>query len=98
MVTHSFDFTKNGELELLRFPPFRSELLQQSYWNPADELGRIKIVVSECFPRDSVTVPTERVKNIVAFSFQHAPLGKPLRITLPYSQMNGPTIGNRRLC
>ncbi|KAK5630112.1 hypothetical protein RRF57_005827 [Xylaria bambusicola] len=50
------------------------ELLRQSYWSPADEVGRIKIVISEGFPRDSLTVPIERVKNIVAFSFQHAPL------------------------
>ncbi|KAI0854105.1 hypothetical protein F5Y00DRAFT_267394 [Daldinia vernicosa] len=74
LINHSFEFTKNGDLETLRFPPFRSEVLQQSYWSPADEMGRIKIVISEGFPRDSLTVPIERVKNVVAFSFQHAPL------------------------
>ncbi|KAI1408748.1 hypothetical protein F5Y13DRAFT_204491 [Hypoxylon sp. FL1857] len=74
LINHSFEFTKNGDLETLRFPPFRSEVLQQNYWSPADEVGRIKIVISEGFPRDSLTVPIERVKNIVAFSFQHAPL------------------------
>ncbi|KAI1470163.1 uncharacterized protein F4812DRAFT_470119 [Daldinia caldariorum] len=74
LINHSFDFTKNGDLETLRFPPFRSEVLQQSYWSPADEIGRIKIIISEGFPRDSLSVPIERVKNIVAFSFQHAPL------------------------
>ncbi|XXG94922.1 hypothetical protein Hte_001181 [Hypoxylon texense] len=68
------EFTKNGDLETLRFPPFRSEVLRQSYWSPGDEVGRIKIVISEGFPRDSLTVPIERVKNVVAFSFQHAPL------------------------
>ncbi|RYP76626.1 hypothetical protein DL769_003586 [Monosporascus sp. CRB-8-3] len=70
----SEDFTKDGELEPLKFPQFRSELLRQSYWNPADELGRIKIIISEGFPRDSLSAPIERVKNIVAFSFQHAPI------------------------
>lgn len=70
------EFTKNGDLEVLKFPQFRSELLRQSYWSPADEVGRIKIIVSEGFPRDSLTMPIERVKNIIAFSFQHAPLGK----------------------
>jgi hypothetical protein len=70
------EFTKNGDLEILKFPQFRSELLRQSYWSPADEVGRIKIIISEGFPRDSLTVPTERIKNIIAFSFQHAPLGK----------------------
>ncbi|GAB0136942.1 hypothetical protein EsDP_00005226 [Epichloe bromicola] len=49
------------------------ELLQQDWWVPADDLGRIKVVLSEGFPRDSVTTPFERMKNIVAFSFQHAP-------------------------
>ncbi|KAI0385966.1 hypothetical protein F5Y04DRAFT_245145 [Hypomontagnella monticulosa] len=74
LINHSFEFTKNGDLETLRFPPFRNEVLRQSYWSPADEVGRIRIVISEGFPRDSLTVPIERVKNIVAFSFQHAPL------------------------
>ncbi|KAI0482538.1 hypothetical protein GGR56DRAFT_620364 [Xylariaceae sp. FL0804] len=74
LINHSFEFTKNGDLEMLRFPQFRSELLRQSYWSPADEVGRIKIVISEGFPRDSLTVPIERVKNVIAFSFQHAPL------------------------
>ncbi|TGJ87149.1 hypothetical protein E0Z10_g1630 [Xylaria hypoxylon] len=74
LINHSFEFTKNGDLEILKFPQFRSELLRQSYWSPADEVGRIKIVISEGFPRDSLTVPIERVKNVVAFSFQHAPL------------------------
>ncbi|KAJ2980042.1 hypothetical protein NUW58_g7048 [Xylaria curta] len=74
LINHSFEFTKNGDLEILKFPQFRSELLRQSYWSPADEVGRIKIVISEGFPRDSLTAPMERVKNIVAFSFQHAPL------------------------
>ncbi|KAI1176177.1 hypothetical protein F4777DRAFT_280513 [Nemania sp. FL0916] len=74
LIDHSFEFTKNGDLETLKFPQFRNELLRQSYWNPADELGRIKIVISEGFPRDSLTLPMDRVKNLVAFSFQHAPL------------------------
>ncbi|KAI0391139.1 hypothetical protein F5Y17DRAFT_468457 [Xylariaceae sp. FL0594] len=74
LINHSFEFTKNGDLEILKFPQFRSELLRQSYWSPADEVGRIKIIISEGFPRDSLTVPTERIKNIIAFSFQHAPL------------------------
>ncbi|ORY66182.1 uncharacterized protein BCR38DRAFT_319153, partial [Pseudomassariella vexata] len=74
LLCQSFDFTKNGELQDLKFPAFRDEVLRQSYWNPADDLGRIKIVISEGFPRDSLSVPMERVKNIVAFSFQHAPI------------------------
>ncbi|KAK6865451.1 NADH dehydrogenase -like protein [Apiospora arundinis] len=68
------EFTKNGELLPLKFPHFREELLQQNYWSPSDELGRIKIILSEGFPRDSLTVPVERVKNLITFSFQHAPM------------------------
>ncbi|KAF2994319.1 hypothetical protein E8E14_000846 [Neopestalotiopsis sp. 37M] len=74
LISFGFDFNRYGELENLKFPPFRSELLRQDYWSPADELGRIKIVISEGFPRDSITVPIERVKNLIAFSFQHAPI------------------------
>ncbi|KAL6862500.1 hypothetical protein ACO1O0_002733 [Amphichorda felina] len=75
IIPHGSELSKNGEREPLRFPTFRQELLQHSYWSPADDIGRIKIVISETFPRDSPSMPLERVKNIVAFSFQHAPLG-----------------------
>ncbi|OAA59933.1 hypothetical protein ISF_05944 [Cordyceps fumosorosea ARSEF 2679] len=68
------ELSETGELNSLTFPVFQRELLDQSYWSPADDLGRIKVVISESYPRDSLTVPFERVKNIVAFSFQHAPL------------------------
>ncbi|KND90082.1 hypothetical protein TOPH_05293 [Tolypocladium ophioglossoides CBS 100239] len=74
VIAHTFDMSKNGNIESLKFPAFRQELLQQSYWSPADDLGRIKVVLSEGFPRDSLTMPIERVRNIVTFSFQHAPL------------------------
>ncbi|KAI9158061.1 hypothetical protein HJFPF1_06048 [Paramyrothecium foliicola] len=73
VIAHSFDFSKNGDLEGLKFPAFRQELLQQNYWSPADDLGRIKVIISEGFPRDSISMPIERVKNVAAFSFQHAP-------------------------
>ncbi|KAM3504970.1 hypothetical protein MY11210_008151 [Beauveria gryllotalpidicola] len=68
------EFSDTGELEPLAFPDFQRELLKQSYWSPADDLGRIKVVISESYPRESLSVPFERLKNIVAFSFQHAPL------------------------
>ncbi|KAM0258600.1 hypothetical protein ACHAQJ_003771 [Trichoderma viride] len=71
---HDAGASKNGDLEPLRFPSFRQELLRQNHWSPADNFGRIKVVISEGFPRDSPSVPIERVKNVVAFSFQHAPL------------------------
>ncbi|PTB66888.1 hypothetical protein BBK36DRAFT_1168406 [Trichoderma citrinoviride] len=74
IIIHSFGVAKNGDLEPLKFPGFRQELLRQNHWHPADNFGRIKIVISEGFPRDSLSLPMQRVKNVVAFSFQHAPL------------------------
>ncbi|KAK0724990.1 hypothetical protein B0H67DRAFT_641462 [Lasiosphaeris hirsuta] len=74
LITSTFEFTKTGELERLRFPQFRRELMYQNHWSPSDDMGRIKVIISEGFPRDSLSVPIERVKNVVVFSFQHAPL------------------------
>ncbi|KAK0648948.1 hypothetical protein B0T16DRAFT_124028 [Cercophora newfieldiana] len=74
LIASTFEFTKTGELERLKFPHFRRELLFQNHWSPGDDLGRIKVIISEGFPRDSLSVPIERVKNVVSFSFQHAPL------------------------
>ncbi|EJP68123.1 uncharacterized protein BBA_03019 [Beauveria bassiana ARSEF 2860] len=73
VLKNSFGFSDAGELPL-SFPKFQRELLDQSYWSPADDLGRIKVIISESYPRESLSVPFERLKNIVAFSFQHAPL------------------------
>ncbi|KAM3501672.1 hypothetical protein MY10362_005371 [Beauveria mimosiformis] len=73
VLKNSSGFSDTGELPL-SFPNFQRELLNQSYWSPADDLGRIKVVISESYPRESLSVPFERLKNIVAFSFQHAPI------------------------
>jgi hypothetical protein len=67
---------KNGDMERLKFPAFHHELLTQSYWNAGDELGRIKVVIAEGCCRDPLSTTLDRIKNIVGFSFQHAPLGK----------------------
>lgn len=48
----------------------------QNYWSAGDDLGRIKVVIAEGFAREHLAYPFERVRNIVSFSFQHAPLGK----------------------
>ncbi|KFY58616.1 hypothetical protein V496_06048 [Pseudogymnoascus sp. VKM F-4515 (FW-2607)] len=74
IIETGINVNKNGELELLRFPEFHQELLSQNYWNAGDDLGRIKVVVAEGLQRDSPAMPFDRIKNIVAFSFQHAPL------------------------
>ncbi|KAK6587412.1 hypothetical protein PZA11_000702 [Diplocarpon coronariae] len=74
IIELSLDLDKHGEFEKLKWPTFHKELLSQSYWNPGDDLGRIKIIISEGFSRELLTYPFERIKNIVSFSFQHAPL------------------------
>ncbi|KAJ3484820.1 hypothetical protein NLG97_g6963 [Lecanicillium saksenae] len=73
VLKSSFDISGTGELDPLSFPAFQRELLNQSYWSPADDLGRIKVVISQGYTRES-TMTFERLKNVVAFSFQHAPL------------------------
>lgn len=75
LLTPGTDLSKNGDLGPLKFPVFQQEILQQRQRNVGDALGRIRLVISEGFPRDSLTAPMERVNNIVAFSFQHAPQG-----------------------
>jgi len=60
----------------LRFPPFHPELLQQSHWGAGDDLGRIRIVIAEGIaPGDSYVEGHryDRVRDVVVFSFQHAP-------------------------
>lgn len=61
---------------VLEFPHFRREVQQQSYWSPADDIGRIKIILSEGYLPPIGAPRVERVRNVVAFSFQHAPISK----------------------
>lgn len=68
---------KGGDQECLRFPPFHQEMLTQNWWSAGEDIGRVKVVISEGLA--SAQGPPSgfrRVKNIVSFSFQHAPLGK----------------------
>ncbi|KAM5347708.1 hypothetical protein ACJ41O_007532 [Fusarium nematophilum] len=95
VIANSFDFFKNGDLQPLKFPVFQPELLRQSHWSVADDIGRIKLVISEGFPRDSASTPIERVKNIVAFSFQHAPQGISPGRTMATTSSVAPSLSNR---
>ncbi|TWU72842.1 hypothetical protein ED733_002388 [Metarhizium rileyi] len=96
--TNSYSkFPENVQFEARLFIDGRlvaEELLQQDYWSPADDLGRIKLVLSEGFPRDSMTTPLERVKNIVAFSFQHAPLGVSIPVAKSDMDATSPNTGD----
>lgn len=70
------DIDRNGNQDVLHFPPFHADILEQRHWDAGDTYGRIKIVLAEGFSRPNRSPPFERVKDIVALSFQHAPLSK----------------------
>lgn len=58
----------------LRFPPFHTEILQQSHWDARDGLGRIRIVIAEGLSRGAGNNRGfKKLRDVVAFSFQHAP-------------------------
>ncbi|KNG90264.1 hypothetical protein ANOM_001811 [Aspergillus nomiae NRRL 13137] len=71
---HVIDIDKSGNQDNLRFPPFHQEILEQQHWDAGELYGRIRIVISEGFARPHRNPPFERVKEVVAFAFQHAPL------------------------
>ncbi|PYH64060.1 uncharacterized protein BO88DRAFT_475008 [Aspergillus vadensis CBS 113365] len=71
---HVIDVDKTGNQDSLRFPPFHQEILEQRHWDAAELYGRIRVVIAEGFCRPHRYPPFERVKEIVAFAFQHAPL------------------------
>ncbi|OAX80777.1 hypothetical protein ACJ72_04885 [Emergomyces africanus] len=68
------DIDKNGDQESLHFPAFHDEMLQQNHWEAGEEFGRVKVVIAEGFSRPNRIPPFERVRDLVFFSFQHAPL------------------------
>ncbi len=69
---------RNGQH--LRFPKFHKEILQQPDWEPGELIGRVKVVLAEGVVREN-TPPApsaarfDRLRDIVAFSFQHASQG-----------------------
>ena len=65
----------------LHFPKFHREILQQPDWEPGEVVGRVKIVLAEGVLREntppaSSAVRFDRLRDVVAFSFQHAPQGR----------------------
>ncbi|KAL9610767.1 MAG: hypothetical protein Q9167_004550 [Letrouitia subvulpina] len=76
-VTRDVEPDKFGDGDGLCFPPFHWEILTQNYWNAGESFGRIKIVVAEGLSRNQESSPEFRqTRNVVSFSFQHAPLSK----------------------
>ncbi|WEW59866.1 hypothetical protein PRK78_005347 [Emydomyces testavorans] len=80
------ELDKNGDQEGLRFPPFHEEILRHTHWDAGEMYGRIRIVVAEGFARPNRSPPFERVRDIVIFSFQHAPLRMWLQGPRPFLQ------------
>ncbi|KIW72869.1 hypothetical protein PV04_01032 [Phialophora macrospora] len=79
---------RNGQY--LRFPKFHREILQQHGWEPGELIGRIKVVIAEGVLRETTppapsTTRFDRLRDVVAFSFQHAP-----QDILEYSQIAWP--------
>lgn len=67
---------KNGDPDdTLRWPRFPTEMLQQMHWSASESLGRIKILITEGYKNEHPPAFI-RLKNIVCFSFQHAPQRK----------------------
>ncbi|KAK2879552.1 hypothetical protein FQN49_000772 [Arthroderma sp. PD_2] len=74
IIDLSSQLDRNGNQDNLRFPMFHEDLLHQTHWDAGDMYGRIRVVIAEGFTRPLRTPPFERVRDIVAFSYQHAPL------------------------
>jgi hypothetical protein len=74
------DVDREGYQEPLQFPPFHQEILHASSWDAGQLLGRVRIVITEGFSRENATPTTElkrsfiRIRDVLAFSFQHAPM------------------------
>jgi hypothetical protein len=43
------------KLKMIKFPPFHSAVLRQSFWSAGDDLGRVKLVISEGYTREDGT-------------------------------------------
>ena len=71
------DVDKANNLGQLRFPPFHSEMLTQVWADATQNLGRVKIIIAEGIRNGQGNYGFQRLKNVVMFSFQHAPLREP---------------------
>ena len=60
----------------LHFPAFHSEVLTQIWANPAQHMGTIKVAIAEGICQGGETAGFVKLRNLVTFSFQHAPLRK----------------------
>lgn len=66
--------TKTGSKDVLRWPAFQTEQLARTYWSAGENMGRIKVTIAEGYAKDGEHSRFVRTRNVVTFSFQHAPL------------------------
>lgn len=67
------------ETTQLAFPDFHPEVLQQAHWEASEQLGRIRVVLGEGVmketrPGHAQKFTFDRLRDVVVFAFQHAPL------------------------
>ncbi|KAJ5632176.1 hypothetical protein N7490_008515 [Penicillium lividum] len=74
VIDFSSNIDRDGNQDVLRFPDFHPEILDQQHWDAGDPFGRVQVIISEGFSRPMRSPPFERVKNVISLSFQHAPL------------------------
>ncbi|KAM0377327.1 hypothetical protein ACHAPK_002306 [Fusarium culmorum] len=72
-ITWPYIVARTDTNDAIGFPIFQQELLCQPHWSAADNLGRIKIVISEGIYHGVQDDAFQRVRDHVVFSFQHAP-------------------------
>ncbi|KAF0641640.1 hypothetical protein NXS19_009482 [Fusarium pseudograminearum] len=72
-ITWPYIVARTDTNDAIGFPVFQQELLCQPHWSAADNLGRIKIVISEGIYHGAQDDAFQRVRDHVVFSFQHAP-------------------------
>lgn len=65
---------RHGNDDTLRFPAFYEALLKSSH-HPADNNGRIKVIIDEGFVQLSNPNSFDRVLTVVGFSWHHVPQG-----------------------
>ncbi|KAI9797207.1 MAG: hypothetical protein M1833_005616 [Piccolia ochrophora] len=74
LIRDMLERDQGGHREALAFSPFHREVMDRDWWNAAEDLNRIKVVIAEGMPREGLQPPFERFRNIVVFAFQHVPL------------------------
>jgi len=77
LITASDFSDAHGKNRPLLFPPFHRTVLSRRDWDISDDLGRIKVCISEGYRiKETYGQSFVPVKEVVCFTFHPAPLGK----------------------